>query len=111
MVKKIVFISIVLLATNSFAKCYYVPCNQNVQNGKEQTKNDLKTAFDKVNNELKIVKEKYQDLLTSIEKNNKELDEKIALTREKNIKNKEILFLLKQNISLQSNQISKEGLE
>ncbi|ECK2550127.1 TPA: hypothetical protein ACX8VE_001482 [Campylobacter jejuni] len=105
------FILIFLTFASLFGKCYYVPCNAQVSSGASKVNSYLQNKFDEVDNSLLVLKEKYQGFLRTIKKNNEILDTKIAIMREKNLKNKKLLFFLKQNISLQSNHNSREGLE
>ncbi|EAH6107317.1 hypothetical protein EJP16_08280 [Campylobacter coli] len=106
--KKIIFL--LIFSSSLYAKCYYVPCNAQVTQGKISTKENLNQSFNEVKKELDILKSKYKDLLEVSRKNNKELDIKLALLKEKTLSNSNILFLLKKSINLLSNQNNIEGL-
>lgn len=108
--KKIIFLLILSSSSSLYAKCYYVPCNSQVTQGKISTKENLNQSFSEVKKELEILKSKYEALLEVSKKNNKELDIKLALLKEKTLSNSNILFLLKKSINLLSNQSNIEGL-
>ncbi|EAH8851385.1 hypothetical protein CDJ58_07050 [Campylobacter lari] len=109
MVKSLFFVFLVFIS-NTYARCYYSPCNGQVQSGKEVTKSDLKSNFETLKRDLEELEKKYKVLLTNIEKNNKELNIKVSLIKERSIKNKELYFLMKQNVSLQGINNTKESL-
>ncbi|CAD7289540.1 hypothetical protein LMG7974_01617 [Campylobacter majalis] len=102
---KHIFLSLALCSF-IFAKCYYIPCDGNVNMAEQQTKAKLQPEFEGVMSELKILKEKYGLNLKAYEKSNELLREQIALTKEKALKNKELVFLLRkfnQSLSLTIN--------
>lgn len=107
--KKIIFFAFLFLisANSSYGKCHYASCSWQVSSGKNSTKSSLKKDFERVKNELKILEDKYKIYLSSIKKNNISLDKKINILKRKAIKNKEIFFILSQNVNLQSIQNNK----
>ncbi|EPP1146207.1 hypothetical protein ACULYO_001518 [Campylobacter upsaliensis] len=108
---KIVLFTIMILPSISLAKCYYVPCNSNVQSGKTQTKASLEKDFNAIKEELRLVKQSYEDYLKTLKEGNKELDLKIALYRQKALHYKEILFLLSKSIHLEDKNINLKALQ
>ncbi|QKG30251.1 hypothetical protein [Campylobacter sp. RM16187] len=88
------FIFACIFSSFAFAKCYYIPCDGNVNATEQQTKMALKPEFENVISELKILKEKYETNLKTYEKSNQLLSDQIALAKEKALRNKEIIFLL-----------------
>ncbi|TNB57665.1 hypothetical protein [Campylobacter helveticus] len=106
---KVLLFFMILLPSLSFAKCYYAPCNAQVESGKASTQASLEKDFAKVKEELKLVKQNYESYLKTLQDGNKELDIKIALYKQKALNNKEILFLLHKGINLEEKNINQEA--
>lgn len=99
----------VFLPSLIFAHCFYVPCNAEVQSGKQQTKASLEKNFNSIKEELKLTKQNDENYLKTLQEGNKELDLKIALYKQKVLHLKETLFLLHKGIQLEDKNINLEA--
>ena len=106
---KALFFTLMLLPSFIFAKCYYVPCNAEVQSGKESTKASLEKSFNQVKEELKHTKQNYEAYLKTLKEDNEKLEVKIALYKEKALNHKEVLFLLHKGLNLEDKNINLEA--
>lgn len=93
--KKFVF-ALIILANFAFGYCYYVDCTANVNQAEQQTKQALTPEFEAVLKELEILKQKYESVLDEYKEQNKLLNSQILLSKEKALKNAELVFLLKK---------------
>lgn len=106
---KMKFLYLVLLPTFLLAKCYYTPCNSQVQSGKKDTKISLEKEFQKVKNEMLNLRDNYKAHLKTLKEDNQRLEEKIALYKEKALNHKEVLFLLHKGLNLEDKNINLEA--
>lgn len=88
------------------AKCYYLPCNAQVQQAKSQTKASLSNEFEQVKLDLKNLKLAYEEKLEALKEVNHHLSTQLALKKNALLKEKEIVFYFKQFNALQANQNS-----
>lgn len=102
--KKIVSICIgaIICCSTAESACFKVQCASNAaDNPAKSAKEKLEKAYEKVNKELKNVKSEYDELLKNLKKSNENLDVAIQASKNKLLKEKEILFLLEQHNQLQ----------
>ena len=97
--------------SQAYAICTIVPCVNSATQPYNDAKNNLKEEFDNIDDELENVKKEYDKLLEQYKESNKKLDIAINVSKNKLLKEKEILFLLKKHIQLQSieNNIKAEN--
>lgn len=105
-----IFLSVSIFASFSFASCYYVPCNSNIQSAKSSSKSQISSSFEEVFNKLKLLEQAYQEELDELKDSNEFLRKQIAISKESLLETKELIFLLKQNNHLKANSIDKESV-
>lgn len=69
---------------------------------REEAWDTLNGTYSQIHNKLKDVKNEYKATLTYFQNSNEDLDSEIALLKDNLLKEKEILFLLKQFNEIQS---------
>lgn len=100
-----------VLANPAFAKCYYVSCNAQITQGRQQAQNEISPKFDEVQTKLKELEKTYKDELEELKQSNKLLKKQIALSKSLSLELKELLFLLKQRNQIESNIINQEAIK
>lgn len=110
--KKLFRLCVLVCLMNSFvfAHCYYVSCNSNIESAKSNSKSQISSSFDDVQNKLKLLEQTYQEELNELKSSNELLRKQIAMSKQSLLETKELIFLLKQNIHLKANSIDKEAI-
>lgn len=106
-----IFLSISICTSFAFAKCYYIPCDSNIQSAKSSSKNQISLSFNEVKNKLKLLEQAYQEELNELKSSNELLRKQIAIKKQTLLETKELIFLLKQNNHLKANSIEKESIQ
>lgn len=89
----------------AYCACAKIPCPSAIAQCFERiAESTLEKSYQSVNNTLKNVKEQYDDLLKNLKESNKSLELAINLNQHKFLKEKELVFLLKQFNALQGTQ-------
>lgn len=101
----ILFLSLCFYTSYAYCACAKVSCPSFIANGFEKiAESTLNASYKSVDSALKSVKNQYDDLLENLKESNKKLEIAINLNQHKLLKEKEIVFLLKQFNVLQGVQ-------
>lgn len=106
-----IFLGIGLFHSLALAKCYYAPCDFQIQNAKENSKKQIAKSFEEVQDKLKELEKAYQEELDELIKINEVLQKQIVLAKDSLLESKELLFLLKQNNHLKANSIDRDSIK
>lgn len=99
---KIIFLFVMFAGWQNLSACS-VPCPPVIANQfKQFAEIALKSSFHTLNNELNRVRKEYENLYENLKASNEKLDIAISLSKNKLLKEKEIVFLLKQFNQLQN---------
>ena len=92
-------------ASYAYCACAKIHCPSTIAKGFEKVADStLNASYKSVDSALKSVKNQYDDLLENLKESNKKLELAIKLNQHKLLKEKELVFLLKQFNSLQGIQ-------
>lgn len=96
---------IFLFYSFAYGACCEVPCPSSIADGFEQgAEQALEQNYKQVKNALEDVKKEYDELLKNLKTSNEKLKTAIKLNKAKLLREKEIVFLLKQHNELQGIQ-------